>query len=1000
MKLFLKLLSRKSGFAALELVFIVTLLAGIAASTKLVRQIQNPQKQAATGACVSNGCKPIDQSCCQGSNLTYKADCASSLNSYYECIPIGGKWIDPETGKNCIGSTSYGTYFSLPNCEADKNNPDWKTAYYAAGQPCSDGNGNCYNLSEIVVFTYKSNRVQYGSCNNQSQTVSAFNKKINCVYITNTVTPKPTIPIPTSPFCQGYCSPNGEICQSPNQNTGQKDCPQYKYCCEIPASPSPGGGGSGNTPTPGGGGGGGGPGGGGNVCSIDTTSNACKGKSIGDICDAGSGTKCTYSPNMGSDGYYRCKCDLGGGGGGPPPPADTPPPQPTVPPGSGGTCTIDKYFVKKDEAVTFTAQSATEFENLYFEVRNRENPDGAGSFKPVCVTSGGDINTPSAACPAGTYPLIFKDPDTSLRTSGSLTVNTADVFLFDNNIWQPYGGFVNAAQVTVLISTGSNPLTPLGGCAVNYEYYRPAVCSGSTISGNILSPSTPIELSLQGNPPVGTSISKFELAFYNNDNLFGPGNPKPICVEYGIGDATWSSQQCPEGTTHYVKILDNPDLSNSATFNLIIDDFQFPDLHPDFSSPDKLPVNIQTNGYFLLSDTGFSRPEAACVKGFRINSTPLTSPTEIPTSTPIPSPTPTPLENWYGPDGNLCISQIYRRAFSDTQCISKIGYETDTINIDPGQFHCITYGELINRDGWISLGEIPDGLKVMLSFEDTLPDEYRAEEQGGNNKIIELDHTDRTMNPGVWNVYRLCQDDQPIVPVACTEDGSGECFKAGGLTVETQANSFNMSDDDTCTIIGPDNPVSGDLYGSLYKCAYTWPPVGSITGTLKVDYFNADQMNKVVVYLRLPSPDENDDTADTYIDSKIFNMENGEIPDNTPIDFTFENLYVNRTFELYVKAFDENDVYLNYQGIVYESSCSALACQLTPGNTVDFKITFPQDLPEELTRQGLNEAYSNMIKQWVDGNINALKMSEFLKKVKDAPGLKTATFDPNIPGGN
>src|SRR3989338_7622223 len=71
------------------------------------------------------------------------------------------------------------------------------------------------------------------------------------------------------------------------------------------------------------------------------------------------------------------------------------------------TATVDKILVKANETVRFDANSSSTADNFYFEVRNRDNPDGSGGFRKVCVSSGGDRNTPSADCPTGTYPLMF-----------------------------------------------------------------------------------------------------------------------------------------------------------------------------------------------------------------------------------------------------------------------------------------------------------------------------------------------------------------------------------------------------------------------------------------------------------------------------------------------------------------------------------------------------------------------------------------------------------------
>ena len=774
----------------------------------------------------------------------------------------------------------------------------------------------------------------------------------------------------SNPLCTGrnlgdVCT-GSTVCTNPLNETGSDGKPLCK--CNT--------GGDGGDRACKGGGTGSGP------CSVHSNPK-CEGINVGDVCNATSGTRCTSDGSQGPDGNVICKCCDGSAGG-----------------LACVSATIDKPEFKTGETATLSATSSQDATDFFFEVRNPINPDENGIPRVVCVTSGGDIKTQSNDCPPGTgsYPLLFKDPDTTLRRTGNRTLQASELVVHDWNIWQPNGGGLNSMQIFAYVAVNNGPWSPTSDtCKISAAYYRPAVCAGSSISGNTLSPATPLEITMQGNPPAGTNITNFYLALYNKDNPYGPDNPKPLCVQEGIGNG-WPTVGCPAGSILYAIASPSAGLT-SNTFTLNYDDFQYEDKNWN----NKLPVNVQTNGYFLLDNTGFSAPEAACVKSFKIERNNLT-PTATPSGTL--SPTPTPIDNWYAPDGSLCVSQIYRRLFSDTGCTNRIGFQTDTINEDTPEFHCTTWGELVDRDGWTSLGEIPDnGMKFQLSIEDELPKGFRAETEDGSKKI-ELDDTVRTMplgpngEPTVWNVYRLCQDDPPIVPVVCTTDGSLECFKAGGQVMQNEPESFNMSDDETCAVINEDNPVTGDILHSVYKCPYTLPPTGTISGTLTVNYKNREQFAKILVYLVLNNADdENPDTADTYIATRDYN--NSDIPDPQPtpppIDFSFDKLYADRTYQLYAKAFNENGVYL-INNVVYESKCKQNPnCELIPGEEkADFTITFEEELSEELTAKGLNEAYMQMIILYGEDKINALQMSEFLQKVKDAPGLKSATFDPNV----
>ena len=128
---------------------------------------------------------------------------------------------------------------------------------------------------------------------------------------------------------------------------------------------------------------------------------------------------------------------------------------------------------------------------------------------------------------------------------------------------------------------------------------RPPVCSGSYKSKTeiIANANPPAKMTITGISPVNTSISKFHLAFYNLDNLYGPNNPKPIIFR----------------GAHFVKE------SSSCTGYTCTIPIYFTDLnYPDGNWSNKYPVNIQVNGYFTTSDGKFSQPEPDCVQNFKV----------------------------------------------------------------------------------------------------------------------------------------------------------------------------------------------------------------------------------------------------------------------------------------------------------------------------------------------------------------------------------------------
>lgn len=355
---------------------------------------------------------------------------------------------------------------------------------------------------------------------------------------------------------------------------------------------------------------------------------------------------------------------------------------------------INQSEFKDTDTVILTAQSSTQVNGFYFEVRNFANPDTSGIPQIVCTSTPNEAGVSNPGCPAGKFPLIFKDPNTSNRTTGSRTLTPAELFQFDWNMYKPNGGYPLNQQIWAYVAQGNNPWSPaVNACKVNANYYRPYVCSSSSISSNTLTPGNPVQITINGSPPAGTTISKFWLAFYNGDNLYGPGNAKGYCVDNGIGDNTTETPGCPAGSVHYLISADNTSSSNSHTFTLNYSDFQY----PDRNWSNQIPTNIQTNGYFLLDDSGWSRPEPPCVRQFNVQAngasiTPSPTPTPAVSITPVPSdtPTPTPPLGWYAPDGTSCNHKFFFAYYTNNNCSgSQTGYAVEGI---PTQETCNTDG--------------------------------------------------------------------------------------------------------------------------------------------------------------------------------------------------------------------------------------------------------------------------------------------------------------------
>lgn len=143
---------------------------------------------------------------------------------------------------------------------------------------------------------------------------------------------------------------------------------------------------------------------------------------------------------------------------------------------------------------------------------------------------------------------------------------------------------------------------------------RPAVCTSSTISSNIVNRGRAITITLNGTPPAGTYITRSLLAFYNRDNQNTYGSFKPVQFQAG---------------SHYIMRLPNPSSNNtSATFTINYDQINQPDLNWN----GQYPVNFAVNGYFRLSNGSISAANSKCVKWF--SKTPPVNPTSIITRYP------------------------------------------------------------------------------------------------------------------------------------------------------------------------------------------------------------------------------------------------------------------------------------------------------------------------------------------------------------------------------
>lgn len=146
-----------------------------------------------------------------------------------------------------------------------------------------------------------------------------------------------------------------------------------------------------------------------------------------------------------------------------PAPTPTPLPSPTPRPDLCVSLTISDNTLAPGDTTTFTATTSSLANNFYFRLYNNDNlyPEN-GTARPICITTGGDVNTFLDTCPAGTYHLVYKDPNTSSRTTGSRTLTYDQIFVQDQN-WN--NQVPQHVGVMANMSIGDGPLSiPVPQC--------------------------------------------------------------------------------------------------------------------------------------------------------------------------------------------------------------------------------------------------------------------------------------------------------------------------------------------------------------------------------------------------------------------------------------------------------------------------------------------------------------------------------------------------------
>ena len=220
----------------------------------------------------------------------------------------------------------------------------------------------------------------------------------------------------------------------------------------------------------------------------------------------------------------------------------------------------------------------------------------------------------------------------------------------------------------------------------------------------------------------------------------------------------------------------------------------------------------------------------------------------------------------------------------------------------------------------------------------------------------------------------------------CSIDGSGNCFKSAGPLFNSQANSYWKFDSQGCVIMtSPFTPVNA--YTTLHICRWGIPPVSSINGSVTVSFVSPLQFERIYVWLT--------DTLNNY--SRYFEIDKNTLTSGQPFPYFFNNLFPDRKYDIYVKAYGLGGVYLDY--VIYDASCHASSCRKYPNQRIDFTLTFPQPPPGSSLNQVTNDLFLQQIEKWSQGQITALEMSLFIRQLSRVPSLQKETCDPRVPGG-
>ena len=197
--------------------------------------------------------------------------------------------------------------------------------------------------------------------------------------------------------------------------------------------------------------------------------------------------------------------------------------------------------------ITSTATTA-DITGFSYAFYNRDYLYGPDNPKPICTGAGAS----SELCPNGGTHLV-KGSTVAPTSTNTITVNYNDINVPDLS-WE--GQNPTKIQMLAFFGNSAGWSSNNPNCVEQFELTipRPDYCVSASANKASMLPGETLTLSSVSNTPV----NGFFWVAYNRDNVYGPGNAKPICT--GAGDVT---TECPNGGTQL--IISDPNNKTDGT---------------------------------------------------------------------------------------------------------------------------------------------------------------------------------------------------------------------------------------------------------------------------------------------------------------------------------------------------------------------------------------------------------------------------------------------------